>query len=157
MYLGERQIGEGDHLEFNFLISRLIAVKFIEQELKIDCSDASIVCNVSMEWVDIEQELKWFLETSQIGTIQESDECWHITFSQLENINAVNKENLDLWKEEFILSFKDSELLDYMDDELEWVSSDTIKMPTFFLYLPLYELYKFLIEEHLLLKTIVME
>lgn len=155
MYLGERQIGDGDHLEFNYLISRLIAVKLIEQKLNIDCSHVSIDCNVTMEWYDLEQELEWFLETSQIGTLQDSNEGWHITFNQLESINVVDKESVDLWKEEFVLSFKESELYEYMDEELAWICSDTIRIPTLFLYCPLYELYKFLIEEHLLLETIL--
>ena len=157
MYLKEKQIGEGDRLEFNFLFSRLIAVKLIEKDLSIDCSEVLLDVNVSFEYDDFFTELQWFLKTGEIGDFDylddRSDVYW-ITFKILNQASNDEQEHFLEWRENIIEEIKECEFIDYLEGEIEWLSFDTRQFPIGYIFTPMYEVYAFFIDRQLELQSL---
>ncbi|KGA83736.1 hypothetical protein [Lysinibacillus fusiformis] len=158
MYLKEKQIGEGDRLEFNLLFSRLIAIKLIETELKIDCSEELIEVNVSyyMQYDDFFNELHWFLKTAEIGDFNyfDDDAVYRLTFSLLNNLSNEEQGYFHDWKENLIEEIKENEFIDYLEGEVEWISFDTLQFPLGYIFTPMHEVYSFFIDRQIELQSL---
>lgn len=160
MHLKEKQIGEGDRLELNFLFSRLIAIKLIERDLNIDCSDEVFGVNVSyyMQYDDFFSELQWFFKAAKIGNFDYFDDRvaddYRITFQILNQVPIDEQKHFHDWRENFIEEIKESEFMDYLEGEVEWIGFDTLQIPLAYIFTPMHEVYSFFIDKQLELQSL---